>query len=69
MVLISLNCALLFYSFNIAEKPHFVSRLPQSLEGEFGRSAVLPCAAEGSPDPEVEWRKDGVPLAETPNLR
>ncbi len=43
--------------------------MPQSLEGEFGRSAVLPCAAEGSPDPEVEWRKDGVPLAETPNLR
>ena len=46
-----------------------MSRLPQTTEGEFGHSITLPCDATGSPNPEVKWYKDGVPLAETPNLR
>ncbi len=53
----------------ILEKPHFRSNLPVSTFGEFGRAINIPCDVHGKPEPNVTWYRNGIPLAETPNLR
>uniref|UniRef100_A0A0K0DG20 Muscle M-line assembly protein unc-89 n=1 Tax=Angiostrongylus cantonensis TaxID=6313 RepID=A0A0K0DG20_ANGCA len=41
--------------------PHFVEAL-KSLEVEEGQSAELFCSVVGTPEPEITWLKDGVPV-------
>ncbi len=53
----------------ILEKPHFKKNLKVSTLGDFGRVITIPCEVHGVPQPNVTWYRNGIPLAETPNLR
>jgi protein sidekick len=55
--------------FHITDKPRFKNPMKFEVSGEFGKEINLPCDVVGTPDPNVTWYRDGVPLAELPNLR
>ncbi|CAG0915534.1 unnamed protein product [Notodromas monacha] len=42
----------------VHEKPKF-TKFPKDVTASLGQSAKLECEAEGSPNPQVSWKKDG----------
>ena len=47
---------------SFSERPWFKSHLKGSVNVPRGQSIVLHCSANGDPKPDIEWRKNGVPL-------
>jgi len=55
--------------FHIIDKPRFKNQMKFEVSGEFGKEINLPCDVVGTPDPNVTWHRDGVPVAELLSLR
>jgi protein sidekick len=53
----------------VTEKPHFKTHMPVATLGEFGKAITVPCDVHGVFEPNITWYRNGIPLAETPNLR
>ncbi|KAJ8038941.1 Hemicentin-1 [Holothuria leucospilota] len=56
-----------FVSLEVNDPPRIVNILPSSLAQPLNSLVMLPCEAEGSPRPDVEWYKSGKPIEQFQN--
>jgi hypothetical protein len=50
------------FSPPITAKPYIISSSPTQLHQQLGATVQLFCRAKGTPEPEVVWSKNGIPL-------
>ncbi|RWS31959.1 protein turtle-like protein [Leptotrombidium deliense] len=49
--------------------PHFKVKPPDVVYIKVGESLSLPCEAQGTPNPDIVWYKDNLPLEESANIQ